>query len=103
MSHRQLKEEEITRLVKIFLSADTDNDGKISIKQLCKIMGQDFNDFTKNEANKPSNKYSLIALVGTIKVDFLTFLEFHKKHQLSNAWKQYISGESHDEDEIMRR
>ena len=47
-----MKEKEITELVKKFLSADNDNDGKISIKQLCKIMGQDFNAFAQNQAQE---------------------------------------------------
>ena len=80
---QRYQEKEITELVKKFLSADKDNDGKISIQQLFKIMGQDFKDVAQNQVQEPSFKYSLLALVGTIKIDFLTFLEFHEKHELS--------------------
>ena len=101
---RHLKEEEVTKLVQKFILADKDNDGKISIKQLCKIMGQDFKDITQNQAQESSDKYSLITLVGTIKIDFLTFLEFYEKHELSNTWKEFLLETSVDEDdESIRR
>ena len=92
------EKEELTRLVNLFLSVDKDNDGKISIKQLCKIMGQDFNDMIQNQIQEPLPEYSLIALIGTIRVDFLTFLEFYKKHELSKIFKQY-----NEEDESIER
>ena len=68
-------------------------------------MGQDFKDITQNQAQESSDKYSLITLVGTIKIDFLTFLEFHEKYELSNTWKEFLSETSVDDedDESIRR
>ena len=105
IAQNHLKEEELTKLVKLFLSADKDKDGKISIKQLCKIMGQDFNDMIQNQIQEPLPEYSLIALIGTIRIDFLTFLEFYKKHELSKIFKQYILESSfvNEEDESIER
>ena len=94
-----MKEKEITELVKKFLSADKDNDGKISIKQLCKIMGQDFNTIAQNQVQEPSFKYSLFALIGKIKIDFLTFLEFHEKYELSKILKQAETETANDDDD----
>ena len=104
MSQNHLKEEELTKLAKLFLSADKDKDGKISIKQLCKIMGQDFNDIAQNQVQEPSFKYSLFALIGKIKIDFLTFLEFHEKYELSKILKQAeietANGDDNNEPEL---
>ena len=99
MSQNHLKEEELAKLANLFLSADKDKDGKISIKQLCKIMGQDFNAIAQNQAQEPSFKYSLFALIGKIKIDFLTFLEFHEKHELSKILKQAETETSNGEED----
>ena len=42
MSRSHMKEEEITEKVKEFLNADKDNDCKITIKQMIKILGHDY-------------------------------------------------------------
>ena len=50
MSRSHMKEEEITEKVKEFLNADKDNDCKITIKQMCKILGHDYKIVTANPA-----------------------------------------------------
>merc|ERR1711971_206996 len=96
MPRSYLKEEEITKKVKEFLSADKDNDCKITIKQMCKILGHDYKIVTANPAQNqvqedPLNinkNESLLALIGKIKIDFPTFLEFHQKHEVSKLLKK---------------
>ena len=81
-TNRYLKKEEIAALINDFLKFDKDNDCKITIKQMCKILGQDYKDLTQN------NNKSLMALIGTIKIDFPNFLEFYEKHELAKVLSQ---------------
>ena len=50
MPRSYLKEEEITKKVKEFLNADKDDDCKITIKQMFKILGHDYKIVTANPA-----------------------------------------------------
>ena len=52
MPRSHLKEEEITEKVKEFLNADKDEDCKITIKQMCKILGHDYKAVTENPQNQ---------------------------------------------------
>ena len=52
MPRSYLKEEEITEKVKEFLNADKDNDCKITIKQMCNILGHDYKAVTEDPQNE---------------------------------------------------
>ena len=41
-----------------------------------------------HKINLNSKNESLLALIGKIKIDFPTFLEFHQKHEVSKLLKQ---------------
>lgn len=90
MAVKRLKNEKIIELKKTFLSFDNDNDCKITIKQMCTILKQDLNSFVNNQKEPPFNNKFLVELIGSIKIDFTTFLELYAKHQLEliNYWKQ---------------
>ena len=82
MTHLNLKKKEIAELKEKFLSVDRDDDCKISIKEMCKLLEKDYNELITT--SQASNK-CFMQSIGDIRIDFATFLEFYGKHHLTKS------------------